>query len=55
MGWLGTAVVVGIGSMVGMIAMASRGEILGLGGAIAGSVGLYGVMGRGRGSGVRMA
>lgn len=46
--WLGTAMVVGIGSMLAMIALASRAEIFGLLGVIGLSVVIYAVQARSR-------
>jgi basic amino acid/polyamine antiporter, APA family len=46
--WLGAAMATGIGSMLVLIALAARGEILGLAGVAAGSALIYAVMNRGR-------
>jgi basic amino acid/polyamine antiporter, APA family len=46
--WLGAAMATGIGSMLVLIALAARSEILGLAGVAAGSALIYAVMGRQR-------
>jgi APA family basic amino acid/polyamine antiporter len=46
--WLGAAVATGIGSMLWLIALAARGEILGLAGVAAGSALIYAAMSRHR-------